>query len=113
MQGKSAVKQAFRDSRETPGVDRVLVRITLVQDTPAYGLRVPLRVQTEQGDETHTVQLASGRQSFEIEVRARPTEITLDPEFRILRRLDQAELPPILRQTMVAPAASMSASSAP
>ncbi|MCG6876454.1 MAG: M1 family peptidase [Betaproteobacteria bacterium] len=90
-------------SRATSGGTH-LVRITLAQDTPAYGLRVPLRVQTEQGDEMHTVQLASGRQSFEIEVRARPTEITLDPEFRILRRLDQAELPPILRQTMVAPA---------
>jgi len=82
-----------------------LVRITLAQDAPAYALRVPLRIQTAQGAETHMVQLARDRQSFEIEVRARPTEIALDPEFRVLRRLDEAELPPILRQAMVAPAA--------
>jgi len=82
-----------------------LVRFTLAQDAPAYVLRVPLRVRTEKGAETHTVQLARERQSFEIEVRARPTEIALDPEFRVLRRLDEAELPPILRQAMVAPAA--------
>jgi len=82
-----------------------LVRVTLAQDAPAYALRVPLRLRTEAGVETHTVQLVRGRQTFEVEARARPSEIALDPDFRVLRRLDEAELPPILRQAMVAPAA--------
>jgi len=40
-------------------------------------------------------------------VQARPTKLILDPDFRVLRRLDPAELPPILRQTMVAPVAAV------
>ncbi|MGB8434683.1 MAG: hypothetical protein WCE38_10520, partial [Burkholderiales bacterium] len=82
-------------------------RFTLAQDAPAYVLRVPVRVQTEQGSEMHTVEFARDRQVFEIEVQARPTRLMLDPDFRVLRRLDPAELPPILRQTMVAPVATV------
>jgi aminopeptidase N len=83
------------------------VRFTLVQDAPAYTLRVPVRVQTDQGTEMHTVEFARDRQEFEIEVQSRPTTLMLDPDFRVLRRLDPAELPPILRQTMVAPVAAV------
>jgi aminopeptidase N len=87
------------------------VRLTLAQIAPAYVLRVPLRVRTEQGTETHVIEIARDRQDFEISVGARPTELALDPDFRVLRRLDAAELPPILRQTMVAPAARVALAS--
>jgi hypothetical protein len=83
------------------------VQFTLAQGAPAYALRVPVRVQTERGNEMHTVELTRDRQVFEFEVKARPTKLILDPDFRVLRRLDPAELPPILRQTMVAPAAAV------
>jgi aminopeptidase N len=81
------------------------VRLTLAQNAPAYQLRIPVEVRTAAGAETHTVELARGRQTFEIAVRARPTQVVLDPEFRVLRRLDAAELPATVRQTMVAPKA--------
>jgi aminopeptidase N len=84
----------------TSGVHRV--RLTLAQSAPAYLLRIPVAVRTTEGEEVHTVELARGRQVFEIAVRARPTRVLLDPDFRVLRRLDAAELPATLRQTMVA-----------
>jgi aminopeptidase N len=79
------------------------VRLTLAQSAPAYLLRIPVEVRTTDGEEVHTVELARGRQMFEIAVRARPTRVILDPQFRMLRRLDAAELPATVRQTMVAP----------
>jgi aminopeptidase N len=78
------------------------VRLTLAQSAPAYLLRIPVAVRTTEGEETHTVELARERQMFEIAVRARPTRVVLDPEFRVLRKLDAAELPATVRQTMVA-----------
>ncbi len=101
--GLPAVRIA--DASRTTSGRAHFVRFTLAQDAPAYALRVPLRARTEQGAEMHIVEIARERQAFEIKVGARPTEIALDPDFRVLRRLDEAELPPILRQTMVAPAA--------
>ena len=87
------------------GVHRV--QFTLVQSPPAYLLRIPVDVRTAEGDEMHIVELARGRQTFEIAVHARPKQVILDPEFRVLRRLDADELPAIVRQTMVAPRVSV------
>jgi len=101
-EGLPAVRIAAA-SRSTSG-DASTVRVTLVQESPVYVLRVPLRVRTDAGAEVHVVDLARDRRTFDIPVSARPRELALDPEFRMLRRLAEDELPPILRQTMVAPA---------
>jgi len=101
--GVPAVRIAQAAREEDVGSHRV--RFTLAQDAPAYRLRVPLRVDTAAGAETHVVELASARQSYTLAAHGRPTRLVLDPDFRVLRRLAAAELPPIVRQTMVAPAA--------
>ncbi len=101
--GLPAVRLA--DATRVVAGDADIVRVTLEQEAPAYALRVPLSVRTDTGAETHIVELTRDRQTFEIRAGARPRELALDPEFRVLRRLSEAELPPILRQTFVAPAA--------
>ena len=101
--GVPEVRIAHAAWEEAQGSHRV--RFTLAQDAPAYRLRVPVRVDTAAGAATHVVELASERQSYALAVQARPTRLVLDPDFRVLRRLEAAELPPIIRQTMVAPAA--------
>jgi len=81
--------------------DEHAIRVTIEQGAPAYALRVPVRVRTAEGEETHVFDLRRERQTFDATLRARPTALALDPEFRVLRRLAAEETPPILRQLMV------------
>jgi len=89
-------------ARRSGGDDHV-IEVTIEQGAPAYALRVPVRVRTVAGEEMHVFDLRRERETFAATLRARPTELVLDPEFRVLRRLAPDEAPPILRQLMVSP----------
>jgi aminopeptidase N len=80
------------------------VRITLTQDEPAYRLRVPLVFHSAKGEEVRHVDLTQTRGTFDLVLDARPAEVALDPDLRLLRRLGGDEAPPILRQVMLDPA---------
>ena len=77
------------------------VTITLEQSAPTYQLRVPIGLRTEEGEEVRMLDLEQKRQTFTLEVPARPIEVTLDPGLRLFRQLMPQEAPPILRQVMV------------
>jgi hypothetical protein len=83
------------------------VRVTLEQGSPPYRLRVPLVVRTAAGDRARTVAMDGARQSFAIDVDARPRSVALDPDLRLFRRLAADEAPPILRGLMVDPATTL------
>ena len=78
------------------------LHVELEQSAPAYALRVPLEVDFGDRAETHWVELQRERQTVRLELAQRPRAVRLDPELRIYRRLEPAELPPILRQWFVA-----------
>jgi len=80
------------------------VRITLGQDEPAFAATVPVVVTTPTGRTEFPLVVAGVRQEFVLDVSARPESVALDPDFRVLRHLDIAEMPPILRQVIVDPA---------
>jgi aminopeptidase N len=80
------------------------VRLTLAQDEPVYDLRVPVVVTTMTGATPHILDLRQGRQEFTLDVDAQPRSITLDPDYRLFRRLEPGEAPPILRDAIVNPA---------
>ena len=80
------------------------VWITLAQDAPAFAATVRVRVTTPTGRTEYQLDVSAARQEFVLDVPARPESASLDPDFRILRLLDPAEMPPILRQVMVDPA---------
>jgi aminopeptidase N len=77
------------------------VTITLEQAEPVYRLRVPVGIRTAESEELHVLDLERARQAFTVDVRNRPTEVILDPDLRLFRRLMPNEAPPILRQVMV------------
>ena len=79
------------------------IDVTIEQPTPAYALRIPIAVRTELGEETRIVEIERERETFTLEVAARPTALVLDPEFRLFRLLAAAEAPAILRRIIVAP----------
>jgi aminopeptidase N len=80
------------------------VWITLVQDAPAFAVTVRVRVTTPTGRTDYQLDVSAERQEFVLDVPVRPESASLDPDFRVLRHLDPAEMPPILRQVMVDPA---------
>ena len=81
------------------------VTVSLNQRAPPYQLRVPLEIRTDKGEETHSVRLDEAEKTFTLQVSARPSEVALDPELRVFRRLARDEAPPILREVMVDPTA--------
>jgi hypothetical protein len=80
------------------------IRVTLAQAEPAYAATVPVVVTTVAGREERAFEIMAARQEFVLDVPDRPLSLALDPDFRLLRRLDAAEIPPILRQVILDPA---------
>src|SRR5471032_1933175 len=76
--------------------------VTLTQGAPAYALSVPLAVRTAGGEIMRRIGLARERETLVLELPAKPLQITLDPELRLLRKLAATEAPPILRDAMLA-----------
>jgi hypothetical protein len=99
-----APQPVIHDARLTQRDGKHRITVTLTQPAPAYALRVPLVVTTAGGKQEHIVELNRERQRYVLESASRPLSLALDPELRLFRRLDAAELPPILRQVINDPA---------
>jgi hypothetical protein len=80
------------------------IRLTVVQPEPAYDVALPVTVTTPAGKTEHRLAMAAGRQEFVLESSDRSMSVALDPDFRVLRQLEAAEVPPILRQVILDPA---------
>jgi hypothetical protein len=93
--------EAAHAERHVPGYR---IRVTLVQTEPAYAATLPVIVTTAAGKEERPLEITTGRQEFVLVVPDRPLSLALDPDFRVLRHLDAAEVPPILRQVILDPA---------
>lgn len=70
--------------------------ITLAQEGKPYDLQVPLHWQGQAGGGVEMVRLREGRRS--VVLRAAAEKVRLDPDLRLWRALDPAQLPPIWRQ---------------
>lgn len=81
-----------------------MTRLTLAleQTAPAYALRVPLEIVFPGRTETRWIDIERPRDVATIDVDAMPEGVRLDPELRVWRMLDEEQLPPILRQWVIA-----------
>ncbi|MGL1833693.1 M1 family metallopeptidase [Rhodocyclaceae bacterium SMB388] len=78
------------------------VEITLAQASPIYDLDVPVRIDRADGFETVSLRLDQASRTFFVPVSASATRVRLDPDSRMLRRMDAFEAPPILRELQFA-----------
>ncbi|MDJ0894716.1 MAG: M1 family aminopeptidase [Alphaproteobacteria bacterium] len=83
------------------------VSFTLRQDEPAYALSVPVRIGTVAGAEQFEVKVDGPQTSVALWLKDRPTEVAVDPDFDLFRRLAPGEAPPILRDVMLSDAAQV------
>ncbi len=93
---------AVEQARGTTQAGRVQLMLDLVQAAPAYALSVPLEVVFAGRSETHRVALQGARSRVTLDLSAMPEGVRVDPELRLWRVLAPEQLPPILRQWMVA-----------
>ena len=78
------------------------LNITFSKQDAKLPLRLPLEVRGAGTPETHWVDLGAERNSAIIKLAFAPQSLRLDPEMRVWRRLEDSQLPPILRQWMAA-----------
>ena len=78
------------------------VTLSMRQAAPAYTLSVPIEFIAADKSETRTVAFDRERQDVMLELPYRPDRVRLDPDLRLWRELHPAELPPILRQWIIA-----------
>lgn len=95
---------AIREVKSIPADSGHGLAITLKQSAPAYRLRVPVAIRSQQGTRTHVLDLQQEQQTFTLTLPDKPLSISLDPDLRLFRQLASGEAPPILREVMVNPA---------
>lgn len=70
---------------------------TIVQTGRAFRVRVPLRIKMEAGrEQTVQAQVSAAQETIGVTLPARPTEIELDPDAMVMRRVPRQDLPPVL-----------------
>lgn len=84
---------------------RVQGRLQQRDEQAPWDLYVPLELETENGRETHWVELDSGDKAVSLETSSRPLAIAIDPDWRMFRHLAADESPAILRQGALDPEA--------
>lgn len=73
--------------------------ITLSQDKPIYRLSVPVLI-SGRSDTTIILEMKQQKETFKIKLKELPDQICIDPKFDVFRKLDYAEIPPALSQTL-------------
>ena len=84
------------------GSGKTKLALTLTQTAPPYAITVPVEVIAGDNPQTRRIAFDRERDIATIELDAVPEGIRVDPELRLWRMLDREELPPILRQWLIA-----------
>ncbi|AKJ94899.1 aminopeptidase N [Thioalkalivibrio versutus] len=84
---------------------RVQGRLQQRDEQAPWELYVPLELETENGRETHWVELNAVEKGISLETSSRPLAIAIDPDWRMFRHLAADESPAILRQGALDPEA--------
>jgi hypothetical protein len=87
---------ALKDVKAERDGERWKVTGRLLQEEPYYELRVPLRLETGGKAADSVIPSAGGDAPFEIFTDSRPSRLVVDPEVDLFRRLDPAEIPPLV-----------------
>lgn len=74
------------------------LNLRIEQSLPALPLRLPIEITAPGKRETRWVDISRATTTVAVDVDFQPKNLRLDPEVRVWRRLEMAQLPPILRR---------------
>jgi aminopeptidase N len=76
--------------------------VTIEQSGTPYALRLPMEITYGERSETRIVEVSKASETLNLDLPARAQGLRLDPELRVWRVLEREQLPPILRQWVIA-----------
>ncbi|MDA8108265.1 MAG: M1 family aminopeptidase [Betaproteobacteria bacterium] len=79
-----------------------VLALTLVQSDPPYRLRVPVEIAQGAHSEMRAIAIGRQRQTVKLRLASEPDGVRLDPDLQLWRILPRDQLPPILRQWILA-----------
>ncbi|HEX8964628.1 MAG TPA: M1 family aminopeptidase, partial [Rhodocyclaceae bacterium] len=97
-----SIAEAVVRARTGAAPGKVALAVTVTQGAPAYALHLPLEIRYADRSEVRWIDVGRPREEVTLQLDAIPAGLYLDPDLRVYRRLDREQLPPILRQWIVA-----------
>ena len=85
-----------------PHDDKIRLSVDVQQTEPGYALHLPLEIVRRGRTQTRWIDTAGAHDVVTVDLNDVPTGVRLDPDLRVWRMLDREQLPPILRQWIVA-----------
>ncbi len=98
--GGPSMKVAHASAKREAG--RVRLTLTVEQSPPPYAMRVPLEIVFPGTSVTRSIDIGRQRDVVTVDVDVLPEGVRLDPDLRVWRVLEREQLPPILRQWIIA-----------
>lgn len=93
---------AIADASAVPVSGKTRLTLSLRQSAPPYALRLPVELVYPQRTELRWIDTARAQDSATLLLDAPPQGVRLDPALRVWRMLQREQLPPILRQWIIA-----------
>lgn len=93
-----------REARSRKSNGNFALVLGVEQRTPAYVLDVPIAIAGAGESETRRIQLRRESEAITLPLDFSPESVRVDPDLRVWRTLSPTELPPILRQWIIASA---------
>ena len=85
------------------GEDRWQVEIALSQAEPLYDLQVPVEIETAIGPERVMLPLDGAEATRELDLRAQPVGVRVDPDYDLFRALPPGQVPLVMRALTLNP----------
>jgi aminopeptidase N len=90
------------DARASERSGKWMLRLVIEQKAPAYTLDLPVEIVSAAKTEVRWIRTSNERSTETLELDAPPDTVRVDPELHVWRRLSRRELPPILREWVIA-----------
>ncbi|NPA49802.1 MAG: PDZ domain-containing protein [Thermodesulfobacteria bacterium] len=90
----------FRERLLKIGRNKYLVGLSVTQEEPFYELTIPVVVTSEHETKKTLLYLSGTRARIDLEIKGKPVQAILDPEYDLARRLSEPEFPPVLSRLL-------------
>ncbi|MDP2754329.1 MAG: ChaN family lipoprotein, partial [Nitrospirota bacterium] len=73
-----------------------ILSFEVVQQSEPYAFNLPVKIITNKGEKMEVLNIEKEREKIKIQVEGTPLEMTFDGDYNLMRRLSEAEYPPVI-----------------
>lgn len=97
---KGAISIEIEDPRVTVLNETPTVSFRFIQTGEPYQFNLSLRINTDKGEFTKTLEMKKEKETFEIPSNGTPQEMIFDGDYDLMRRLSEKEYPPVIARLL-------------